>query len=420
MTRQPVRLAIIGAGGIARTRHIPGLGLLKRAGLDTFQVTALCDTDDGNLTTAAATVRTHLGDEPAHYRDWQACLSDAPIDAVDICLPHGLHHIVGIAALEAGLDVILEKPYTVTARTGRQLAEVADRTGRVLAVAVPHRRMPGERAVHWAINEARLIGEPRLFFANYTYHRPPAPEAAVTPALAWRRDRLMGGGGMTFDSGFHFLDTVRYFFGEVAQVYAELRSYSDDRPVASSRDIIDDRENTAVIVITFTSGLVGTWCWSQATPGRETRDCVIYGSTGSIEDTLYSNRYMVFHQFMGPGEFRGRDGAYLSLEELQTRHRAAIGPERVQQLFPNGVTDHFATELWDFHDAIVRGRPPEVDGWGGLGTVALANAIYESACAGQAVRVADVASGAYVGAWQQELDEYWSAQPIPRVKRASR
>jgi UDP-N-acetyl-2-amino-2-deoxyglucuronate dehydrogenase len=424
MQKEKIRLGVIGCGGIARGRHLTGLTLLERAGLDNFEVTALCDTVEENVSAAAEYVRREQGGTPELYRNWEECLARAPVDAVDICLPHGLHHVVGIAALETGLHVVMEKPYTVTVKTGRALAEAADRTGKVLATAVPHRRMPGQRAVHWAIAEAKLIGQPRMFFTEYTQWRP-APPATARPAAPgqpvrtnWRRDRVMGGGAGVIDSGFHFLDTIRYFYGEPEQVYAELRAFDPQGPVLRGPNMVEERETSAMVLFSFQNGVMGTWAWSSQVPGKETRNSVIYGSDGSIEDTGYSDRFMVYHQFMNGGEFRGRDGTYLSMGELQGRMRQALGPERLQQLFPNGVTDHFAIELWDFLDAIERNRKPEVDGWGGLATTALVEAIYESAYSGQAVRVADVLSGKAYHGWQRDLDEYWEAQPMPQVRRS--
>ncbi|HEV2126590.1 MAG TPA: Gfo/Idh/MocA family oxidoreductase, partial [Chloroflexota bacterium] len=399
-----IRLGIIGCGGIARGRHLTGLTLLKRTGLDNFEVTALCDTVEENLSSAADYVQREHGNTPQIYRDWQECITKAPVDAVDICLPHGLHHVTGIAALRAGLHVVMEKPYTVTIKTGRQLAEAADQSGKVLATAVPHRRMPGQRAVHWAINEAKLIGQPRMFFTEYTQWRPqptaPAASSGQPTRTNWRRDRMMGGGAGVIDSGFHFLDTIQYFYGEPEQVYAELRAFSPEGLVRRGPEMVEERENSAIVTFSFKNGVMGTWAWSTQVPGKETRNSVIYGSEGSIEDTGYSDRFMVYHQFMNGGEYRGRDGTYLSMGELQSRMRREIGTERLQQLFPNGVTDHFAIELWDFLDAVEHNRKPEVDGWGGLATTALVEAIYESAYSGRAVKLADVLSGeAYYG-WQ--------------------
>ena len=329
---EKIRLGVIGCGGIARNRHLTGLTQLKRAGLDTFEVTALCDTVEENVAAAADYLQAEQGASPERYAGWEDLIARGPVDAVDICLPHGLHHVVGIAALEAGLHAIVEKPYTVTVKTGRALAEAADRAGKVLATAVPHRRMPGQRAVHWAINEAGLIGQPRLFFADYTQWRQPPARAGgqMRPAMSWRRDRMMGGGAGVIDSGFHFLDTAQYFYGEPEQVYAELRAFRPDGEPVRGPGLVEERENSAVVVITFKNGVTGTWCWSFQVPGKETRNCVIYGSEGSIEDTGYSDRFVVYHQFMNGGELRRLDGTYLSMGELQGRMRRELGPERLQ------------------------------------------------------------------------------------------
>lgn len=414
---EKIRLGIIGCGGIARSRHITGLTMLKKAGLDNFEVTALCDTVDDNLQAVAAHAREQQGANPQIYHDWEEMVCKAPLDAVDICLPHGLHHVVGISCLEAGLHVLVEKPYTVTLKTGRALAEAADRSKKILAVAVPHRRMPGQRAVEWALNEAKLIGEVRTFFTNYTQWREPRTPGTLSPAMVWRYNREMGGGAGVIDSGFHFLDTIRYFYGEPEQVYAEVRAYRDGQPVVARDGIADERENTVMALFTFKSGVIGTWCWSFVVAGRETRDIVINGSEGSIEDTGYSNRFVVYHQFMGPGELRRRDGTYLSMEDLQSRHRREIGPERVQRLYPNGITDHFAIEIWDFLDAIEHGRQPEVDGWDALRTLALVEGIYESSWSGRAVRIDDVLAGEVPSGWQRDIDAYWDQRPAPKLTR---
>jgi UDP-N-acetyl-2-amino-2-deoxyglucuronate dehydrogenase len=415
-----VRLGIIGTGGIANSRHIPGLGLLKAAGIDNFEVTAICDVVEENVRRAVQGIRRFQDKDPQVYSDWQEMVRTAPIDAVDICLPHGLHHLAGIACLDAGLHVIMEKPYTVTIKTGKALAEAADRNKKVFATAVPHRRMPAERAVHWAINEAGLIGRPRMFLSSYTRPTPPTPPGQAPPVvpdrMRWRRDRAMGGGRGVIDSGFHFFDSIRYFYGDVDQIFAQVIEYEGDQEPRRGADIVQASENAAMIQFVLKSGVVGTWTYSLAQPGHETRNIVHYGSEGSIEDTGYSDKFVAFHQFMHMGELRRGDGTFLSLSEVQAKMRQELGPERLQQVYPNGVTDHFAIELWDFLDAVVKQRKPEVDAWDGLGTLAVVEAAYESAFSGTAVRVDDVLSGKVYG-WQKDIDEHWAAQPIPKLER---
>ena len=71
MSKNKIRLGIIGCGGIARNRHITGLTLLKNSGLDNFDVTAVCDTVADNVNGPAEYARKTHGANPAIYSDWQ-------------------------------------------------------------------------------------------------------------------------------------------------------------------------------------------------------------------------------------------------------------------------------------------------------------------------------------------------------------
>ena len=103
-------------------------------------------------------------------------LDQEQLNGVDLCLPHGLHHPISIDCMEAGVDVLCEKPIGVTIKAGKLMAAAAQRTGRILSIAVPHRRQPGQRTAHWVFNTSKLIGEPLTFFHHGT--RPPRPVAA--------------------------------------------------------------------------------------------------------------------------------------------------------------------------------------------------------------------------------------------------
>ena len=411
---QKIRLGIIGCGSIASKRHLPGLTNLKNAGLDNFDVTAVCDGVEANLSAAADYVRSAQGNAPATFRTWEDLVASGTVDAVDICLPHGLHHIVGVACLDAGIHVLIEKPLAVSLKTGKLLVEAAERNRRILSAAIPLRRLHGQRAVHWALNEAKLIGDVRTFFHNYTTYRPqPVSNAPVPDGVRWRRDRVMGGGNTVIDSGAHFLDTLRYFHGDVEQVYAEVRSLRDGVTLDPREAIAEHRENTVMAVLTFKSGVVGTWCWSTVAPGREVRDSVIHGSEGSIEDTNYADASIVCHMFKGGAELRRKDGSFMSMHELQNQHRRAIGADRMQQLFPNGVTDEFGLTIWDFLKTIETGGQPEIDGRDGLTTLAVAESIYESAWTGKAVSPDKLLSGELPSKWQADIDAYWDEHGMP-------
>jgi predicted dehydrogenase len=75
-------------------------------------------------------------------------------------------------------------------------------------------------------------------------------------------------------------------------------------------------------------------------------------------------------------------------------------------LFPYGITGGVTLELWDFVDALAKGRPVEIDVEEGLRSKAVSEAIYESGLSEQVVKVADVLSGK-VNAWQRDVDRMW-------------
>ncbi len=407
-----MRLGLIGCGGIARNAHLTALEKLRTVDRDRdVELAACADSALPNAEIAADWAAEHFGQRPQVFGDYKQMLTAAKLDAVDICLPHGLHHVAGIDAFEAGCHVVLEKPFTVTVKTGRALIAAQQRARKVLATAVPMRRMPGQRAAHWAINTARLIGDPRAFFCHDVRQRQPVqrPAASATPAPErrpvrenWRADRLMSGGAMVVDSGFHFMDTIRVLFGEIDQVYAELRGFRPD----GVNTVQEGRENTALVTFSFASGVVGSWTWSAGLSGDGNSSLILYGSNGSLSDTGTQSMYAVYHLFMDGGELRTTDGQVTTLEELNEQYLASLSVEERERVFPGGVTDAFAIELHDFFEAVRTGGRPEVDGEEGLKTLAVPLAVYESGYTGHAVKVADVLAGR-AGTYQREIDAHW-------------
>ena len=77
-----------------------------------------------------------------------------------------------------------------------------------------------------------------------------------------------------------------------------------------------------------------------------------------------------------------------------------------ERLFPYGLTDGVQLELWDFIDALSRGRNVEIDAEEGLRSKAICEAIFESGKSGQVVKITDVLNGK-VDAYQRDVNRYW-------------
>ena len=128
----PIRVGLIGAGGMARY-HIRQLLKMQ----STTRIIALCEPSEA-MALEAAKVFVDAGlPPPPNQPEWQKFIAEygAELDAVIIITPHALHHDQTRACLEAGIDVLLEKPMVMTAAEAHSLIETRDRTGRLLVVA---------------------------------------------------------------------------------------------------------------------------------------------------------------------------------------------------------------------------------------------------------------------------------------------
>jgi predicted dehydrogenase len=174
----------------------------------------------------AATEFSRLGlPAPPNEPDWTRFVERfAPtLDAVFIVTPHVFHAGQAIACLEAGVDVILEKPMVMDATEAEALIATRERTGRLLVVAFPGSLSPQVRAAARMVASGEvgaLLNVDALVWQDW----------AAQTAGTWRQDPAISGGGFLFDTGAHMLNTVTDIAGEaIAEVAAWLED--DGRPV---------------------------------------------------------------------------------------------------------------------------------------------------------------------------------------------
>jgi predicted dehydrogenase len=397
---EPIRLALVGCGGISQA-HVAGYDDLHRKGCREFLVTACCDVIEGSARQRAHEIAQFHDQEPQVFTDVAALIASGVAEAADVCVPHCFHHSVAIPLLEGGLHVMVEKPVGVTVKASKKIIHAAETHGRLLATGENVRRDLASRACAWAINQRRLIGDVRLVSVQAIQHGPFDYEK---PATKWRGVKLLTGGGMIMDSGAHFADMVQVLFGEVDDVCCTMNTY-DDRIIEHAPvvgDVRADVEDTWHAMIHFKNGPAVTWTYSRSFYGEGFRAASYYGSEGTMSDLGFP-----FHPFQGGGTAILADGTVVSNEEIQAEYMASLTDEEKENLFPYGVTDGFAIEVWDFVNAISTGRKPEMDGYDGLRAKALCECCYESATAGKPVKFVDVIEGR-INAYQRPIDAYWN------------
>jgi predicted dehydrogenase len=203
MIQQPTRVGLIGVGSMAR-EHITNM---LRGGQT--EVVALCEPSPVAHAAAATVFEKYGVAMPPNEPDWRRWLDTyaSQIDAVVITTPHVLHYPQAAAALEAGLDVYLEKPMVMNAEEAEALIATRDRTGRLLVIGFQGSLSPQVR------EGARLIhsGElgPILNISAVVWQHWAAPTIG-----SWRQQPEQSGGGFMFDTGAHMLNTVADLAGE--------------------------------------------------------------------------------------------------------------------------------------------------------------------------------------------------------------
>lgn len=220
MNTPRVRVAMIGVGGMAR-HHIRMIAKQQ----DTTAITVCCEPSAAAYEKSSQIFREAGLEPPPNQPDLKRLLAErsGQLDAAFIISPHALHHDQTIACMEAGLDVLLEKPMVMSAAEARSLIATRDRTHKLLVVAFQGSLSPQIRTAARMLR-AGDFGTMTTISGVVWQGWGPATDGT------WRQQPEIAGGGFLFDTGAHLLNTVTDLAGEdFADVSAWLDNYN--RPV---------------------------------------------------------------------------------------------------------------------------------------------------------------------------------------------
>ena len=176
------------------------------------QVVAVCDSDAQALGDAARNRGNIAGADgdvdltnTTVYDDFKEMLRSEQLDAVSITVPTFLHAKCAIAALDAGLHVLCEKPMALTLEDGTRMMEAAERSGKTLQIGHCVRFWPEYAKAKEIVDDGKYG---RVIAA--TFQRLAA--TAARKAHTWFADDTLSG-GMAMDLHIHDTDFVQYLFG---------------------------------------------------------------------------------------------------------------------------------------------------------------------------------------------------------------
>jgi predicted dehydrogenase len=224
---ESVRVAFVGTGGIAN-HH---LGRLQE--IDGVEVVALCDTVEGR---AAAASEKYGG---TAYTDYRRMLGEAEMDALYVCVPPFAHSDAEILAAQRGVHLFVEKPVVMHLETGLKILDAIEAAGVMSSVGYGMRHMATVQAVKRFLDGREIA----MISANRW------GGIAGDENHWWRVYEKSG--GQLLEMATHQLDTMRWFAGDIREVYARYAQRATrDLPNVTVPDV-------QAVVMEFASGAVG-------------------------------------------------------------------------------------------------------------------------------------------------------------------
>ena len=284
---EQVQVGIVGTSWWADLMFLPSLTSHPQA-----RVAAICARDRERAQEMA-----NKYDVPAIYTDFRELIEKGGLDALVVSTPDDLHHPMTMAALDAGLHVLCEKPLASNAGQAWEMLEKAEAAGVKHMVLFTWRWMPHFQYLHDLV-EADYIGRP-----FHTYFSFIGGYARRSDYL-WRFDRQRAN-GIVGDLGSHMIDLARWLLGDIDRVSASLSSFferqgSDGRPP-------DPANDSAVLTLQFSNGAQGTVQASAVTQIGDhfmEQQVALYGEAGTLRaDVFFSDdKGVVIHGVQGDEE----------------------------------------------------------------------------------------------------------------------
>ena len=191
-------IAVIGCGRIAKNAHFPALSKME----DTVRIKYACDL----IPEKAEAMKEKYPMIEQVITDYKVALADPEVDAVFVLTPNFAHYTVTMDALRAGKHVMVEKPITVNYALSCEMAEEAEKQGKILNIGVCNRYHKSVEKLEQMNREGKFGNIYHVYCSFRRFRSIPGLGGAFT-------DKSQSGGGVLIDWGIHFLDLILYILG---------------------------------------------------------------------------------------------------------------------------------------------------------------------------------------------------------------
>jgi len=282
------------------------------------------------------------------YRTVDELLADHNVDALVVSTPNYLHAPQTIAALEAGVHVLVEKPMAMNAHEAEAMEAASQKSGARLMVAHCWRF---DEDVLWLKDQAGKLGK-IIRTKGYGVHTHWGPSG-------WFTQKEFAGGGAMADMGIHALDTTRFLLGDPqpVSVYARIGTYYK----------VFDVDDTGVILVNWDNGTtsyIETGWWQPHSDGPEAAT-QLYGTAG-------------FGQLFP---------TILEIPNVKEEKVDVVDPGFEFPRAEHCPQTMYNTQMAYFIECIETGKTPVPGGMEGLVNMQVVDAAYESARTGKVVEL---------------------------------
>ena len=250
------------------------------------------------------------------------------IDFVAVTTPNNLHYPIAKAFLDAGFNVVCEKPMTMNVEEAKALKEAVDKSGKVFALLHNYTGYPMVKQARHMVKEG-VLGKIQKIVVEYPQDwLLERIELTGQMQASWRTDpKQAGAGGCLGDIGTHAENLAGYITGlEIEELCADLTSFVEGRP-------LDDDVN---ILLHYNNGARGVLHSSQISTGQENNlNIRVWGTKGAIQWFQENPNYLYYFQQGKPVQIYRRGNDYLC-EAAQRANRIPPGhPEAFLEAFSN-------------------------------------------------------------------------------------
>ena len=352
--------ALIGCGRIA-TNHI------KAAINNGLHIVAVCDVKPEAMEMLLTKHGLENCQGIGRYTDYRELLEKEKPVLISIATESGLHAQIALDCIDAGVNVIVEKPMAMSMADAEEIIRRSKEKGVKVSACHQNRFNIAVQETRKALDAGRF-GRLSHGSVHVRWNRGRAYYTQASWRGTWAQD-----GGCLMNQCIHGIDLLRWMLGdEVEEVYGVTRQQFHDYL---------ECEDVGMAVVTFKNGAVGTIEGTTNVYPRNLEETLyLFGESGTVKIGGTSTNNIDVWDFSGERE---EDARNKGLEEATSN------------VYGNGHTSLFA----DMIEAIEQNRNPYVDAVAGRNALEMVLAIYQSAATGKPVKLPlkDVASVEFTG-----------------------